>query len=106
MAIGSELELLTYEDTNTGIENREDLIKISWKDIDHVFSLGKKYAIVNWEGSNCVSVRFDLPLKENVEKALRLRKPYLPKYYAYYLKDNYVYLLRKYYCTKFKPFIE
>ena len=34
--------------------------------MEHVFSLGKKYAIVSWEGANCVTVRFDLPLKENV----------------------------------------
>jgi hypothetical protein len=100
------LELLTYEEPGNIIDNREDLLKISWKDVEHVFSLGKKYAIVSWEGANCVTVRFDLPLKENVEKALKLRKPYLPKYYAYYYKDNYVYLLRKYYATKFKPFIE
>ena len=37
---------------------------------------------------------------------LKIRMPYLPKYYAYYYKDNYVYLLRKYYPTKFKPFLE
>jgi hypothetical protein len=54
---------LCYDEVTNAIENREDLLKINWKDIEHVFSLGKKYAIVNWEGANCVTVRYDLPLK-------------------------------------------
>ena len=57
------MELLVYEEAGNVIENREDLVKIGWKDTEHVFSLGKKYAIVSWEGANCVAVRFDLPLK-------------------------------------------
>jgi len=42
------LELLTFEENINVIERREDLLKINWKDVEHVFSLGKKYAIVNW----------------------------------------------------------
>jgi hypothetical protein len=57
---------LSYGEGVNFLENREDLIQINWKDVTHVFSLGKKYAIVTWEGTNCVTVRFDLPLKENI----------------------------------------
>ena len=67
--------------------------------------MGKKNAIVNWGGSTYVSVRFDFPLRPNIQKLLALRMPCLPKYYAYYFKDTYVYFLRKYYPSKYKPYI-
>ena len=52
-----------------------------------------------------MSVRFDFPLRPNIQKLLALRMPCLPKYYAYYFKDTYVYFLRKYYPSKYKPYI-
>ena len=51
-------------------------------------------------------VRYELPLKNNIENMLKNRLPSLPRYFYCFEKNREIFLLRKYETNKIKAALE
>ena len=58
--------------------------------------LGKRHDLVTYNGLNFVMVKFELPMRHNVENFIKHRVPSLPRYFYYIERDKELYLLRKF----------
>lgn len=83
------------------LEDKEDISKISQSKINTVIKLDNRYSIISYEGINYVQFRLDKPIKENMEKILKIRLPSLPKYYYWYEKEDGYYIIRSYFTSTF-----
>ena len=65
-------------------EDKEDIYKIQPRKVSSVLQLNHRYSLVNYQGTNYLQLRLDKPIKENIERMLKVRLPCLPKYYYWY----------------------
>lgn len=84
----------------------EEIIQIEYSSLASILKLGRRHEIVNYEDQNFVVVKLETPLSSNILASVRLKLPYLPRYFYWHLRDKQVCLLRRYEANKFKAALE